>query len=182
MPDREPTPEPLASGEALAHEVARLREMLEPDEAWEQLEVRLLPFPEPEVGAELIPVLNAFFSELGLFTVGPDLRQAGWRELTHEEAVRTLTYLLSESMAYADPRRELPKARECALAFLALFGPASRLLSNSDMHTALLPDGSPPKGGWGYGSGSPLSQATFEGGIVAVGAGRIGLLWVTDED
>ncbi|MDY7224903.1 hypothetical protein [Hyalangium rubrum] len=156
--------------------------MLESDESWERLEVRLLPTPELEAGAELTPVLNAFLSELELFTLGPDWSQTGWHELTHEEAVRTLTYLLSETMAYAQPKRERLHARECALAFLALFGPSRRLLSNSDLHTVLLPDGSPPKTGWGYGSGRALTPATFEGGIVVVGAGRIGLLWVTDED
>jgi len=173
---------PLGPREELEQQVARLRERLELDPAWERLEVKLLPPTEREAGADLMPVLDAFLSELDLDTLGPDLREAGWRELTPEEAVRALTYLLSESMAYGEPKRERADARESALAFLALFGPASRLLTNSDLCTALLPDGSPPSGGWGYGSGRGLTHATFESGIVAVGAGRIGLLWVSDED
>jgi len=182
MSDRESPPELLAPREALAREVARLEEMINPDSAWEQLEIRLLPTPEPATSAELTPVLNAFLSELGLSTLGPDWREAGWRELTHEEALRLLTYLLAESMAYHEPRREPSNARESALAFLSLFGPASRLLTNSDLHTALPPDGSRPRASFGYAMGRGLTQATFEGGIVAVGAGRIGLLWSTDED
>jgi hypothetical protein len=182
MSDHEPPPELLAPREELAREVARLQEVIEPDPDWERLEIRLLPTPEPEASAELTPVLNAFLSELGLPTLGPDWRKAGWRELTHEEAVRALTYLLAEGMAYGQPRREPSNARECALAFLSLFGPASRMLSNSDLHTALLPDGSRSTTDLSYAMGRGLTQATFEGGIIAVGAGRIGLLWTTDED
>lgn len=182
MSDREPTPEHLAPRETLAREVARLRDMMDLDLDWERLEIRLLPTPEPEASAELTPLLNAFLSELGLGPLEPSWREAGWHELTHEEASRTLTYLLAETLAYGQQRREPSDARECALAFLSLFGPASRLLSNSDMHTRLLPDGSPPSTGLSYGMGRALTAATFEGGIVAVGAGRIGLFWTTDED
>lgn len=173
---------PPAPRSALAQDLERLRERLGLDEEWERLEARLLPASPPETDAALTAALNGFFSELGLRTIGPDWRQAGWSELAHEEAVRALTYLLSEGMAYGTPKRERAAAREGALAFLALFGPSSRLLSNSGLHAALLPDGSPPPGGWGYGSGRSLTQATFEAGIAAMGAGRMGLLWFTDED
>jgi hypothetical protein len=131
---------------------------------------------------ELTAALNAFLAELKLFKLGPDWRQAGWHALSADEAVRLLTHLLSQTLAYGDLKRELAAAREGALAFLSLFGPASRLLTDSSLYTVLLPDGSPPSGGCSYSSGRALTQATFEGGVVAVGAGRIGLLWVTDED
>ena len=80
------------------------------------------------------------------------------------------------------PKREHAEAREGALAFLSLFGPTSRVLTNSTLYTVLPPDGSPPSGGLSYSSASGLTSATFEGGVIAVGMGRIGLLWFTDED
>ncbi|WP_255408484.1 hypothetical protein [Archangium sp. Cb G35] len=39
-----------------------------------------------------------------------------------------------------------------------------------------------PPGGYSYSSGRLLTPATFEGGVLAVGTGRIGLFWFTDED
>jgi hypothetical protein len=179
MPDRTP---PQVPRDALAVELRHLREALEPDAEWERLEVRPLPAPGPRTDSELTAALNAFLVELGLPETGPDWREAGWYELHHEEAVRLLTYLLSWTMAYDMPKREPAAAREGALAFLSLFGPDSRVLTRSTLYTVLLPDGSPPAGGLSYSSGSSLTGATFENGVVAVGAGRMGLLWCTDED
>ncbi len=175
-----PEPPPPPHDDPLAREVARLREALGIDAEWERLEVR--PLPAPETDAALTAALNTFLSGLALSRIGPDWRQAGWHALTPEEAVRLLTHLLSRTLAYSDLKRELADAREGALAFLSLFGPASRLLTHSTLHTVLRPDGSPPPGGCSYSSGRLLTQATFEGGVIAVGAGRIGLLWFTDED
>ena len=166
----------------LTLEVARLRELLALDEDGERLEVKPLPILDLGPSPVLTAALNTFFAERGLLTIGPDWRGAGWNELTHEEAVRSLTYLLSQGMAYGTPRREFAAAREGAIAFLSLFGSESRLLSNTDMDRSLLPDGSVPPSGWGYGSGRSLTPATFDAGVVAVGAGRMGLLWFTDED
>lgn len=173
---------PPTPHDALAQELQRLRRSLRLDEAWERLEVRSLSTPQPGTNAELTAALNAFLSQLHLFELGPDWRQAGWNALTADEATRLLTYLLSRTLAYDSSKRGLAAGRKGALAFLALFDPESRLLTNSTLHTVLQPDGSPPSGGFGYGSGRPLTPATFEGGVVAVGAGRIGLLWFTDED
>ncbi|WNG50329.1 hypothetical protein F0U60_44015 [Archangium minus] len=179
MPDRTP---PQTPRDALAVETIHLREALELDAEWERLEVRPLPAPGPQTDSELTAALNAFFVELELPELGLDWREEGWHELHHEEAVRLLTYLLSQTMAYDMPKREHPEAREGALSFLSLFGPDSRVLTNSTLYTVLLPDGSPPTSGLCYSSGASLTSATFEGGVVAVGAGRMGLLWFTDED
>lgn len=173
-----PSPPP----DALALEVSRLREALELDVDTEWLEVGPLAATTPETDVELAGALNTFLSALKLPEVGADLRQAALRALTHDEAARLLTYLLSESMAYSDPKRELADAREGALAFLSLFGPECRLLTNSSLYTVLRPDGTAPPGGTSYGWKNLLTGATFECGLFAVGAGRIGLFWFTDED
>ncbi len=149
MSDRTPPQEPR---DAFSVELIRLQEALGLDAEWERLEVRPLPAPGPRTDSELTAALNAFLVELGLPELNPNWRDAGWHELHHEEAVRLLTYLLSQTMAYDMPKREPTDAREGALAFLSLFGPASRVLTNSTLYTRLLPDGSPPSEGVEQGS------------------------------
>jgi hypothetical protein len=147
---------------------------------------------EPSDKAQVELVRDSFAAQAGL--------RAGsrWRPLDASEAADLLAGLLAFDLAYDCERVEspLPVARSLAAEFLALFGPTPGLFTNADLTRRLLPHRPvrgrhfvahdwvqperhelPRPSAW-----DPLTQATFDCGVLAISRQRVGCLWVEDED
>jgi hypothetical protein len=111
-----------------------------------------------------IPVVDRFLAELGFAGLGDD-----WRFLSRGEAEGKMTSLLLQDLAYGCALVPEPRARELTALFLA----------NFDTDTAFFSNGfaTPRTSGW-----SPISEATFDAGVVCMDKHQIGIFWVEDED
>jgi hypothetical protein len=107
--------------------------------------------------------LDIFAASLGFQAIGN-----GWRQLNKNEAAALLRRVLERDLAYGaaemEPEQAIALAHEC----LDLAGVA-------DYFT----NGAFTNGGW---AGHKVAPATFDTGIAWVGAERVGILWVQDED
>jgi hypothetical protein len=91
-------------------------------------------------------------------------------------ALQIARSILHKDIAYHTEIMPLPRADELARKFLASFrGPPVDYFSNGSFthHD----DGSVTLSSW-----SPLTEATFDTGIIVLDAGHVGCLWVEDED
>lgn len=94
-----------------------------------------------------------------------------WRHIDRAEAERHLRYVLSHDLAYDGVVREEEEALGISRAFLALFSKAATCFTNHDIDERGAP-----------GSGHPILNSTFEGGVGVVDGQRAGLLFVTGDD
>jgi hypothetical protein len=102
---------------------------------------------------------------------------AAWRELTRDEARKALERVLERDLAYGAQMMSQTTAKELADAFVGLFPEWAVFYTNGMF---------PPRdhyrdGGWA-GSWDPITPATFDTGVIAVGTAHVGLLWFEDED
>lgn len=91
--------------------------------------------------------------------------------VTASNAVALVASILHEDMAYSQPMMAAERAKKLAEQFLGQFGAEARFFSN----------------GWtGWDDGStgwnPVTDATFDTGILVIGSDRSGCIWVEDED
>jgi len=103
-----------------------------------------------------------------------------WREVSRTVAKSILLELLRKDMAFLLPRLEESVVRTSVDDFLASFSVGSRFFTNGNWergwvrskhsNTSVGPE-------W-----SPATDATFDGGIVAIDSWRSGILWLEDED
>ena len=105
---------------------------------------------------------------------------AAWREVDRSNAIQILRNLLAESMAHQSPRLEPDQVTLAIDQFMSSFTEGAAFFTNGTWETG------PQKGkhsntvfgpDW-----EPVTQATFDGGIVALGLGIFGILWIEDED
>jgi len=105
---------------------------------------------------------------------------AAWRQVDRSTAVMILRSLLAEDMAHQSPRLELGQVNVAIDQFMAPFAEVTTFFTNGTWET-----------GWQKGKHSntvfgpdwePITQATFDGGIVALGTDVFGILWIEDED
>ena len=94
-----------------------------------------------------------------------------WIELDAEEALEAATRVLSVDLAYKMPVMAIDLAERLAHEFLSCFGADAVFLTNGTLGRAS-----------GVRAWSPITDATFDTGVVAVSSRRVGLLWVEDED
>jgi hypothetical protein len=121
---------------------------------------------------ESIRVADALARFLGLRRLG-----SAWRTISREEARAALAAVLTHDMAYEGECMSPSVAASFVEEFLVGFDSGAVFLTNGEF-----PPFSPTKpAGW-RGSWTPLTEATFDTGVVAVDAARAGLLWVEDED
>ena len=102
-------------------------------------------------------------------------------EVNAELAASILCELWRESMAYHIEMMPAAQAHTLASQFLALFGSDARYWSNHDLPHTIREEkanGTIIR----LGDSLPLTGATFDGGVLVVGAQQVGILWVEDED
>jgi hypothetical protein len=93
-----------------------------------------------------------------------------YREIDAATAQVILARLVGRDMAYGVEVVPADRASELAARFLAQFGSGSRFFTNGDWHRD-----DPAE--W-----EAVTEATFDGGVLALGGRRSGCLWVEDED
>jgi hypothetical protein len=115
-------------------------------------------------GAPATSVATEFVATLALRA--PDR----WTELDAREALEAATRILHLDLAYSGPVMKVEVAKGLAARFLECCGKGAVFFTNGALTLT------------GTGAWSPLTDATFDAGIVGVASGRVGLLWVEDED
>jgi hypothetical protein len=100
-----------------------------------------------------------------------------WTRLSRNEAHLLLVRILARDLAYNASIMSAHDAQRLAQRFLGLFPPDCRLFSNTVV-TDKDEDLSTTRSGWW----NPITKATFDTGVIALGGGRIGMVWVKDED
>jgi hypothetical protein len=91
--------------------------------------------------------------------------------ITGSDAVALVASILHKDMAYSHPMMSEERAKELARQFLEQFGAEAKFYSNGWT-------------GWETGSTSwnPVTDATFDTGVLIIGNDRSGCIWVEDED
>jgi hypothetical protein len=120
------------------------------------------PNNEPQIG-DIIHLLDDFVQRHGMTGLG-----AQWDELNRTDAARHLVSILHRDMAYDMEIMPLERAEELTARFVDLF-PDAHFFSNCAPDVL------------GFGS-NPITAATFDTGIIAVGTTSTGMIWVEDED
>jgi hypothetical protein len=92
-----------------------------------------------------------------------------WTKLDPRDALQAATRVLQLDLAYKAPVMTNDIATSLALRFFELCGEGAAYLTNGSLALT------------GTGAWSPLTDATFDAGIVGVTSTRVGLLWVEDE-
>jgi hypothetical protein len=102
----------------------------------------------------------------GAFGLDPD--PAIYRSIDRTQADEIATYILHVSLAYGVEIMSRSSAADLRRQFLALFqGQDVRFATNVGV----------PHNSW-----NPATDATFDMGVLVLGATRVGCLWVEDED
>lgn len=117
-------------------------------------------------------LLDEYVSSVLTFDRQKCFRKLGdkWKEVTETDARHILTRIIAFDLAYGLPDIDKPLADTIRDSFLALFDQHSRYFTNGTFDSKGLT-------GW-----TPLSDATFDSGVVVMDSASIGLLWVEDED
>lgn len=94
---------------------------------------------------------------------------AHWRRIKVETAEAILSRILWKDLAYSIERMSLSTAKRLAAEFLKNFVPPMLYLTNGEnlAHN------------YTY---DPITDATFDGGVIAFDGKKVGMLWVMDED
>jgi hypothetical protein len=124
--------------------------------------------PQPD---EMVQFIDEFVAKHGMTGIGRE-----WEEVVRSVAVRHLTRILHKDLAYDVTIVPLDRAAELAERFIKLLGEACYFTNTvpADRLDDILWAGAM---GW-----TPLTRATFDSGIVAVGPANIGIIWIEDED
>lgn len=149
---------------ALARDLDRAREPSYPL----TLELRRLAGATEEAA----PALDALAAEVGYRGLGD-----AWIQVPRRIAAKILRHLIGGELAY--PEEVVPDEQAEALAsrFLALFPEGSRYFTNGAVSGdfAVYDQGGAEVLGW-----RSISAAPLDTGVVALGGGRVGLLWAED--
>lgn len=120
-------------------------------------------------------LLDGYVSDLGFNKIGK-----GWVEIDRRLAVMILVDVLHRDMAYDHEVMNLRDANFAAEAFVQLFVEKARFFTNGsrgNIESVERPNGLRIGPSW-----NPITNATFDAGVVAFDGSQIGLLWVEDED
>jgi hypothetical protein len=142
---------------------------------------------EDIIAARVYGVVRCGFSQkTGPPTVRDLAREFGlseepslYKEIDEAAARRLVCRVLHRDMAYNAEVMPEPRAAALADAFLAQFGPGTRYFSNGLWHLprVIRADGVVSGPSW-----DPVTPATFDAGVLAIGHKISGCLWVEDED
>jgi hypothetical protein len=126
------------------------------------------------LSARTIPTISELARECGL-----KADPACYKEIDKSAARRLIQLVLHEDLAYRSQIMPADRAAKFADSFLRQFGTGVRYFTNGLFHE-----------GWHRLSGTvvagpswdPVTEATFDTGVLVVGELRSGCLWVEDED
>jgi hypothetical protein len=117
-------------------------------------------------------VLDALAEAIGYQALGP-----GWIEVPRRIAAKILAHVIGGELAY--PEEVIPREQAEALAarFLALFPAGARHYTNGAISGdfAVYDNQGGEVLGW-----RSLSAAPFDNGVIALGGGRVAILWAED--
>jgi len=130
--------------------------------------VRRLPDPPPDSRA----AADALCAELEFRGLG-----AAWVEIPRRIAAKMLAQLIGSDLAYPDEVVPPERAEALAGRFLELFPPGTHYFTNGALsgEFAVYDSAGDEVLGW-----RSISDAPLDNGVVAVGGGRVGLLWAED--
>ena len=116
-------------------------------------------------------VLDEFVARFGFKGLGE-----AWIEVSIQAAKSLAREILFKDLAYSVAMMPEDEAGMLAERFFALFDASVRCFTNGNL---VVQDANPTEvpGSW-----NPITQATFDAGVVCLGSSRIGILWVEDED
>jgi hypothetical protein len=121
-----------------------------------------------------LPKISELAGEFGL-----NDEPSFYEEIDKVAARQLILRVLHRDMAYNAEVMTEPRAAELADQFLAQFGPDTRYFTNGSWHLppVIRPDGVVCGPSW-----DPVTAATFDTGVLAIGSAQSGCLWVEDED
>jgi hypothetical protein len=122
--------------------------------------------PVPGLALDMPVALDRFVEGLGLSGIGDQ-----WREINREAAVSLATAFLARDLAYHSQLMNDEEARTLAERFASVFGADARFFTNTDFAAGA--------SSWGW---MPLTESTFDAGLVGADASLLGALVVQDED
>jgi hypothetical protein len=116
-------------------------------------------------------VLDEFVATFGFKGLGD-----AWIEVSSQAATKLVREILLKDLAYRVAMMSEDEAALLAKRFFALFDGSVRCFTNGNL---VVQDADPTEvpGSW-----NPITEATFDAGVVCLGSCRIGILWVEDED
>jgi hypothetical protein len=103
----------------------------------------------------------------------------GWLEISEADAEAVATGVLHRDLAYHAEVMPLAAARDLASELIALVPPPMRCFTNGDWADAFGDGEDEPHDGVSF---DPISDASFDAGVICVGDGVTAVLWVEDED
>lgn len=118
------------------------------------------------------PQLGALMSVFGLAPEPSFLR-----EVPGDKAAQVLAAVLHQDMAYKCEVMPLARAEELAYQFLASQEPGATFYINADWSAYFSPNPGPFSFGW-----NPLTESTFDAGVLAISRRYASCIWVEDED
>ena len=111
----------------------------------------------------------------GLHAIGDS-----WRHINRDTAQAVLRFILSHDMAFSLPRLPETVVREVIQDFIGRFSLSAQFYTNGSWAEGYR---SAPNTTTSFGpEWQPLTDATFDGGVLALDSKRSGLLWIEDED
>jgi hypothetical protein len=109
--------------------------------------------------------------------VAPSFSALGWRALDPGDASLQLTAILADCLLGTDPVRAAEIASSAATAFVGIFGDDGQFLCNVDGPEVGM---AMSESTGTFTAACPLTPAVAEAGVIAIGDGRVGLLWVCE--
>jgi hypothetical protein len=126
------------------------------------------------VSAQTAPSLTDLAREFGLRA-----DMSCYREIDEASARRLATLILHRDLAYNVVIMPEEKAAQLAGAFLDQFGASACYFTNGTLHEPRRKVSPHVSDGWSWG---PVTDATFDTGVLVLGPEVSGCLWVEDED
>jgi hypothetical protein len=102
-----------------------------------------------------------------------------YKEIEESSARRLVCLVLHRDLAYSAEIMLERRATELADRFFAQFGPGARYFTNGTFHekSRRLSESVTAGASW-----APVTEATFDTGVLIIAPGCSGCLWVEDED
>lgn len=118
-----------------------------------------------------LAVLDEFVASFGFTGLGD-----AWIEINIQAGKALVREILYKDLAYGSAMMPENEAAMLTERFFALFDASVRCFTNGNL---VVRDANPTEvpGSW-----DPITEATFDAGVVCLSSSRIGILWVEDED